>query len=130
MKKYSAVFLVISFIATLVFAADDPFARMDRNRDSKISRQEYMNAARESFDRLDKNHDNALTRDELVSLNQKDQDMLMKEADINHDGRILKKEYEQFVEKQFSTLDRNRDESIDKGEWNASKPPGLILFSF
>ena len=43
----------------------DPFTKMDRNKDGKLSQDEVEGPLKRNFDRLDSNHDNYLTRSEI-----------------------------------------------------------------
>ncbi len=46
-------------------------------------------------------------------------DMMFREMDTDHDGRISKKEWDAFHEKQFKRLDKNGDGFITKDEVKA-----------
>jgi len=121
MKKILAVFTIILFTVSLALAVNDTLSKPDKNNDGKISRQEYLDTVNKTFDQLDKNRDGVLTRDEVQSNDKIDALQFMKEADANHDGRVLKKEYEQAASKRFLKLDKNRSGFIDKNEWSAGR---------
>jgi len=120
MKKILAVTMIVLFAVSLVFAAEDVFSKLDKNKDGKISKKEYMEATTAVFERLDKNHDGVITRDELAHMDKKDADQFIKETDINKDGKIIKKEYDRAAAKRFKQLDKNRDGFINKREWDAA----------
>ena len=46
-------------------------------------------------------------------------DMMFRDMDTNHDGRISKSEWMAFQEKQFNLLDKNKDGFITKDEVRA-----------
>jgi Ca2+-binding EF-hand superfamily protein len=133
MKKILAVLTIMLFTAAWSFAAEDLFSKIDKNKDGKISKQEYMDAVAGTFDKLDKNHDGILTREE-IKLNNIDVEKFIKEADTNKDGKINKKEFERAAEKSFSSMDKDKNGYIDKKEWNAARSaqnaPGLVIFTF
>ena len=132
-KKILVVLTIMIFTASWSFAADDLFSKIDTNKDDKISRQEYMNAVVESFSKLDKNRDGVLSREEILSIDKIDAEIFIKENDINNDGKIIKKEFEQAAEKRFTALDKNKDGYIDKKTWlsdHFTKSLKFILFRF
>lgn len=114
MKKILAVVLMMLFTASFAIAANDVFTKLDKNKDGRISEQEYLDQVSGSFDKLDKNHDGALTPDEFQHVDKDKRKQLVKEADANNDGIVIKKEYEQAARKRFSSLDKNKDGDIDK----------------
>lgn len=134
MKKVLAVVLLMFFFAPLALAAGEVFTKADKNKDGRISEQEYVDQASEIFERLDKNHDGTLKPDELQSLDKGQRDKLLKAADTNKDGVIFKEEYEKAVRSRFSTMDKNRDGYIDKKEFISSlkdrNTQGFVLFTF
>lgn len=119
MKKILAVIVIMLFAVSLAFAAGEDLPGLDKNKDGKINKKEYMDSMTAVFDRLDKNHDGILARDELSHMDKKDLNRFIKETDTDKDGKIIKREYEQAAEKRFKQLDKNRDGFIDKLEWGS-----------
>lgn len=137
MKKilsWIAAVLFIASVAPLAFAANEDFTALDKNKDGKISEQEYMDAAAETFDKLDKNHDGILTREEIQSNSKIDAEKFIKMINPNGEGKIVKKMYLQAAKKQFKSWDKNQDGLIDVKEWKiaklSQKQPGLVIFTF
>lgn len=134
LRKVSFIFVILLFSAFISFAADDLFSGMDQNKDNRISRQEYQSYMSKKFDRLDANHDGVLTGDELRLGDQRFVKDFLAICDQNQDGKILRKEYDEAVSKQFSTLDKNNDGYIDKNEWkifqSSRNKSGFVLFTF
>jgi Ca2+-binding EF-hand superfamily protein len=133
MKKIFAVLTIILFTVSLACAADDPFSKIDKNKDGKISKQEYLDAVNGNFDKLDKNHDGILTREELQLNGKIDVDKFIKETDTNNDGKISKREYQQAAKKRFNQLDKDKNGFIDKNEWSDDRSPAyspFTLFTF
>ena len=134
MKKILAVVLMILCAAFLAIAAEDFFTKLDKNKDGRVSKQEYLEQAAGSFDKLDKNRDGVLQTEELGQIDKNKRAQLIKASDTNNDGVITKEELEQDARKRFSTMDRNADGYIDKKEERAAfsdrNKAGFVLFTF
>lgn len=134
MKKIITVFAVMLVSASLAFAADDTFSKLDKSKDGKISSQEYKDAAARTFDKLDKNSDGILSREEIMSNKKIDGEKMIKTIDPGSEEKIVKKMYLQAAEKEFKSLDKNKDGYIDIKEWKISRPtrnqPMLVIFTF
>lgn len=121
MKKIIAILIMIVFVALPALAADQRLPRADKNRDGKISRQEYLDASGAAFDFLDKNRDGVVTKDEMRSHKKTDADQWFREADANGDGKIQKSEHQQAARKRFFSLDKNQSGYIDRNEWASNR---------
>jgi Ca2+-binding EF-hand superfamily protein len=135
MKKILSVLTIIFLSVLFAYAADeDTFSKMDKNKDGKVSKQEYMDAMSEKFDKIDKNHDKILTKEEIRSSCKVDAEKLIKEINPNSEEKIIKKMYMQAAEKQFKSIDKNQDGYIDIKEWkifrSQKNPPALVIFTF
>ena len=128
MKKIIAVLTIILLSVALTFAADDDFSKLDKNKDGKISKQEYLDAMAATFDSLDKNKDGLLTRDELKLIEKIEAKEFLKEADTNKDGKITRQEFMQAVKKRLNRADNNKDGYVDNNEWGAKRSPARTLF--
>ncbi len=114
----------------------DVFARMDTNKDGKISKDEAKNFILQNFDRIDANKDGSIDKDELRKFVARtmaaggpgggrggfgapagpDFDAL----DKNADGRLTRDELKgtPYADK-FDEIDTNKDGKIDKKEFAA-----------
>ena len=112
---------------------NDVFARMDTNKDGKISKAEAKNFIAQNFERIDANKDGYIDKDELrrfvarnlaargrggpfAGAQGPDFDAL----DKNADGRLTREELKgtPYADK-FDEIDTNKDGKIDKKEWAA-----------
>jgi len=133
MKKVIAILTMIVFAAGPVLAADKAFQKADKNKDGKITRQEYTHATSKAFDALDKNSDGVLTKEEIQSNDKIDADKLISETDANRDGKILKQEYQKAAQQRFHSMDKNKSGHIDYNEWASDRSDlysPFNLFSF
>ncbi len=107
----------------------NPFMQMDKNKDQKISKEEYM----AFFEMIDANKDGFLTMQEFMAYRQKgqnfrqekpfrqeqgnmmDKKQRLQKMDKNKDGKISQEEWQGDPE-MFNKLDRNQDGVIDKKE--------------
>ena len=133
MKKVMAILTMIVFVAGPALAADKAFQKADKNKDGKITSQEYLNATSKAFDELDKNRDGVLTKEEIQANDKIDADKLIRETDANRDGKILKKEYQKAAKQRFHSMDKNKIGHIDYNEWPSDRSDlysPFNLFSF
>ena len=121
MKKVLAMLIIMFFTFCLVWAVEDVLPKLDKNKDGKVSKKEYVDAMAEAFDRYDRNGDGILTREEIRLIDKIDTEKFIREADADRDGKILKKEFEQAAENRFSSMDKNRNGYIDRKEWQSGR---------
>jgi Ca2+-binding EF-hand superfamily protein len=121
MKKILTAVLLVLFCTAISVADDSDFSKIDNDNDGKISKKEYINAVTKNFNTLDKNMDGVLTREELKAVGKINYRKLVKEEDINKDGKVSKEEFDKASEKRFNIIDKNNDGFIDRQEWNAAK---------
>jgi hypothetical protein len=96
------------------------FARMDTNKDGKITRKEAKAAKIKRFKAMDLNKDGAVTRSEAQKARQQRRVDRFKSHDKNKDGRLAKSET-WMPDWRFSRLDTNKDGYLTKTEFLAGK---------
>jgi Ca2+-binding EF-hand superfamily protein len=105
------------------------FAALDRNRDNRISRDEWQSDLA-TFRRADVNRDGALTRAEFLGDAAAEDDSRRPDApldrfdtlDTNNDRRISRAEWRGTAER-FDLLDTNRDAVITRQEFGGTAAP-------
>ncbi|MCX7004802.1 MAG: EF-hand domain-containing protein [bacterium] len=122
--------LAVVGLTALCMAADQPcakkcaaggkpepgafFARMDKNGDGQVSKDEFPGPA-DVFTKLDKNGDGVISKDEAPKHPGPPPEMRFKEMDTNADGKISKDEFKGPAEV-FTKLDANSDGVLTKDE--------------
>jgi Ca2+-binding EF-hand superfamily protein len=108
----------------------DPAAMLqtaDVNHDGVITREEFSEARLARFAKMDRNGDGYVSRDDFGRIlrlrPQAGQriDALLAQGDSNHDGRLSREEQRAAPMTLFDRLDTNRDGRIDAGEMSAAR---------
>jgi Ca2+-binding protein (EF-Hand superfamily) len=95
------------------------FARLDTNKDGKISKDEAQGPFKENFDRFDANKDGFIGEDEIGRLGgggQFNPREIFARQDANKDGKVSKDEAQGFLKEGFDRLDANSDGAISEEE--------------
>ncbi|HWC63260.1 MAG TPA: EF-hand domain-containing protein [Rhizomicrobium sp.] len=102
--------------------------KYDANHDGALTRAELDAGLKAEFDSYDIGHSGCLNQDQVRVINQariaEDQATATPLQDWNQDGCIDLKEFSTAANSLFDELDRNRDGSISKEEFNP-RPPGV-----
>lgn len=110
--------------------------RFDADRDGKVTRDEFMKFVSDRFAEFDLNSDGRINDDDLppvmrgrgVLTGQAEMPRrglprrilhLLREADANKDGIVMREEVTAAAERRFATLDRNRDGVVDTADRDA-----------
>lgn len=110
------------------FAGQDLFARMDADRDRRISAVEHAAAARAMFESMDHNRDGKVTPDEMWAAQHKVSGRKASALkapekidviDSNQDGVLSVEEHVAGAEVMFAMMDRNRDGKLTRAEYRA-----------
>ena len=101
----------LSFVST-ADAQNMRFQGMDRNRDGRITRDEWQGSQR-SFDQHDWNNDGVLSGNEVRAGRQRDTDWQQADHDPNWRERTLS-----YTRSGFASLDHNRDGRLTRDEWH------------
>jgi Ca2+-binding EF-hand superfamily protein len=104
------------------------FARLDRNRDGRISEQEWYYDW-EAFRRIDRNRDGVVNRQEFLGEDTADDDRddRFDAIDMDHDGRVTQREWHGSRDS-FQWLDRNGDGILTRAEVVGEQNPSRNLF--
>ena len=103
-KSIVAVVALVIASSTLAAINQKQVKVLDKDKDGKGSRAEYVGFFAKSFEKKDKNKDGVLTPDEVTRAS------AFKSGDANKDGKLTDKEYASIFEKQFDRAhDKNKD---------------------
>jgi Ca2+-binding EF-hand superfamily protein len=109
--------------------------RFDTDRDGKVTKDEFTKDVGARFAELDLNNDGRITDEDLPpamrgrgvltgsgevprrGMGRRIQNL--READANKDGIITRDEVMAAAERRFASLDRNKDDALDKGDADA-----------
>jgi hypothetical protein len=123
-----APILAVAVLAATPAAAQrfgDPaaaFDNADADRDGVITRGEFAAARMARFSQMDRNHDGAVSKADFKRIARfrpeaaARLDMLIAEADANHDGKATHAEMAAAPMPIFDRADANRDNRVDKAE--------------
>lgn len=121
--------LLLGCLAGLpAFAAPDLLAKMDADRNGRISAAEHAEGARAMFRAMDADKDGRVTRREMTAAQGKvgsGKRSAMSSAekirviDGNHDGVLSAEEHQAGSEVMFALMDRNKDGKLTRGEYSA-----------
>jgi len=95
-------------------------ARVDTDKDGKISKAEFDTESTALFKRLDKNSDGKIAADEVPAHHWGDHGPQFGMMDADHDGKITKAEFTAAEDKMFDRLDTNHDGVISQDEMAAA----------
>jgi hypothetical protein len=91
------------------------FTNLDHNRDGRLTTNEWHYDL-ETFHRVDRNRNSAISRAEFLGNNQEDgRDINFDDLDSNNNGRVERLEW-YFSNEAFTSMDRNRDGSLSRFE--------------
>jgi Ca2+-binding EF-hand superfamily protein len=79
-------------------------AKMDANKDGKVTLAEAQEGAKQHFQALDKNKNGVLTKDELEGRGKR-----FLRADANKDGQVTLTEAQTKAREKFQKRDKNKD---------------------
>jgi len=97
-------------------------ARVDTDKDGKISKAEFDTESQAMFKRMDKNSDGKIAADEVPAHHWGDKGPMFGQMDTDKDGKVTKAEFTAAGDKMFQKLDANGDGVITKDEMDAARP--------
>jgi Ca2+-binding EF-hand superfamily protein len=134
MQKFIIAIVMILALTGPVSGAEKAFEALDKDKDGRISQQEYLDAAAKTFNKLDKDGSGHLDEEELKALPETDRKDWLAEMDKNKDGKIDRNEFQAEALKRFSTADADQNRYLDSREWSKwqaqQRVSPLIQFSF
>lgn len=129
MKKMGIIFIIVVVLSGSVWALDTTFQEMDRNKDGKLSREEFDREAVRVFKENDKNQDGALSKSEFSQI--KGAQSKFEDLDTNKDGKVDLQELREAAIIKFNELDRKRDNYLTEEDIKCSpryKPEASPLY--
>ncbi|WP_326524356.1 EF-hand domain-containing protein [Sphingomonas sp.] len=97
------------------------FARLDTDRDGKVTRAEFAAENGRAFARIDANGDGTVDKAEMAALPGRGR--MAARADANGDGALTRAEYDAQAKTRFDKLDTNGDGVLDAAELQGG--PGM-----
>lgn len=108
---------------------DAGFARLDHNRDGRITSNEW-HYDRDTFVRVDRNRDGELDRAEFLGDDMDDdRSDRFDDLDVNRNGRVEREEWH-ASDDAFTWLDRNRDGTLSRVEVSGEETPTPVNDQF
>ncbi len=110
------------------WAAGDLFARMDRDRNGRVTAAEHAAGARALFRAMDADRDGRVTSREMSAAQGKvgsgrrsglSSAEKIHVIDSNHDGVLAAEEHQAGSEVMFAMMDRNKDGRLTRAEYSA-----------
>lgn len=103
-------------------------ARLDKNGDGKIAKDEAPAPMQQHFDQVDTNKDGLVDQTELQAAHASRQqhggrgEGRMAHLDTNKDGKVSQPEFSAVVQTWFSRLDANKDGAVTRDEVRSRRP--------
>ncbi len=117
MQKFIIAIAMILVLTGPVSGAEKAFEALDKDKDGRISQQEYLDATEKTFNKLDKDGSGHLDVEELKALPEANRKDWLAEMDKNKDGKIDRNEFQEAALKRFSKADEDENHYIDSREW-------------
>jgi Ca2+-binding EF-hand superfamily protein len=118
MNKWSLIFITVFVLSGIAWAAETSFQEMDKNKDGKLSREEFDQEAVRVFKENDKNNDGALDKSEFSQI--KGAQSKFGDLDANKDGKVTMEELRTAAGINFKQLDRKRDNYLTEEDLKCS----------
>ncbi len=127
MKKVSILTAIIISLGSIVLAvhcgdkesqkptAERVLKNLDKNKDGKISKAEWLQPLKTRFAKADKDKNDVLNEAEIKASHIRTKEQL-KKLDTNHDNKLSKQEHLDPRIKRFNRFDKNKDGFLDKAE--------------
>ena len=90
-------------------ASERYFERNDKNKDGKLSREEFPQQRRRLFDQIDTDKDGFVTLEEDVFYRKSAPERFLARNDKNKDGKLSREEFPQQMRRLFERIDTDKD---------------------
>ena len=102
------------------------FARLDADRDGKMTMSEWKPKAENRFLRLDDDHDGTVTTAEIDAWLKRGierrKDRMLSRLDQNKDGKVTRDEVDAYIDALFNGADSDKDGSLTLAEIRENAP--------